>query len=174
METSLWFQCLNMKVIHPHSCYFLKFSHQKDITGIAFKTFYNCKKGADPSEQIPATVQSRIHWRAGWMHKRRVWISSTPESHMHTPQETPVHFLGLVPEMVCASMSISVCLVVDVQVAKLCLTLCNPMDCSTSGFPVLHYDQSLLKFMSTESNVIQRMRKLTGMVAMVRGESRDD
>ena len=25
------------------------------------------------------------------------------------------------------------------SVAKWCLTLCNPMDCSTSGFPVLHY-----------------------------------
>ena len=24
------------------------------------------------------------------------------------------------------------------SVAKLCLTLCNPMDCSTPGFPVLH------------------------------------
>ena len=24
-------------------------------------------------------------------------------------------------------------------VAKLCLTLCHPMDCSTPGFPVLHY-----------------------------------
>ena len=24
-------------------------------------------------------------------------------------------------------------------VAKSCLTLCNPMDCSTPGFPVLHY-----------------------------------
>ena len=23
--------------------------------------------------------------------------------------------------------------------AKLCLTLCDPMDCSTPGFPVLHY-----------------------------------
>ena len=26
-----------------------------------------------------------------------------------------------------------------VQSLKLCLTLCNPMDCSTPGFPVLHY-----------------------------------
>ena len=34
--------------------------------------------------------------------------------------------------------------------AKLCLTLCNPMDCSTSDFPVLHYLQSLLKFMTIE------------------------
>ena len=25
------------------------------------------------------------------------------------------------------------------SVTKLCLTLCNPMDCSTSGFPVLYY-----------------------------------
>ena len=25
------------------------------------------------------------------------------------------------------------------SVAKSCLTLCDPMDCSTSGFPVLHY-----------------------------------
>ena len=29
------------------------------------------------------------------------------------------------------------------SVAKLCLTLCNPMDCSTPGFTVLHY---LLEF----------------------------
>ena len=28
---------------------------------------------------------------------------------------------------------------------------CNPMDCSTPGFPVLHYPQSLLKLMSIES-----------------------
>ena len=32
------------------------------------------------------------------------------------------------------------------SVTKLCLTLCNPMDCSISGFPVLHY---LLEFAQT-------------------------
>ncbi|CAN0530023.1 unnamed protein product [Rangifer tarandus platyrhynchus] len=32
----------------------------------------------------------------------------------------------------------------------LCLTLCDPMDCSTSGFPVLHHPWSLLKLMSIE------------------------
>ena len=38
------------------------------------------------------------------------------------------------------------------SVAKSCLTLCNPMDCSTPGFPVLHYlPWSLLKFMPIES-----------------------
>ena len=37
------------------------------------------------------------------------------------------------------------------SVAKSCLTLCDSLDCSMPGFPVLHYSQSLLKFMSTES-----------------------
>ena len=32
------------------------------------------------------------------------------------------------------------------SVAKLCPTLCDPMDCSTIGFPVLHY---LLEFSQT-------------------------
>ena len=32
-----------------------------------------------------------------------------------------------------------------------CLTLCNPMDCSTPGFPVFTISQSLLKLISSES-----------------------
>ena len=37
------------------------------------------------------------------------------------------------------------------SVAHLCRTLCNPMDCSTPGFPVhLSSSQSLLKLLSTE------------------------
>ena len=35
-------------------------------------------------------------------------------------------------------------------VVQLCLTLCNPMDCSTLGFPV-PISRSLLKLLSTES-----------------------
>ena len=31
-----------------------------------------------------------------------------------------------------------------------CPTLCDPMDCSTPGFPVLHYSWSLFKLMSIE------------------------
>ena len=34
------------------------------------------------------------------------------------------------------------------SVAQLCLTLCDPMDCSMPGFPVHHQLQSLLKLMS--------------------------
>ena len=36
----------------------------------------------------------------------------------------------------------------------MCLTLCDPVDCSTPGFPVLHCLQSLLKFMSIESVIL--------------------
>ena len=32
-----------------------------------------------------------------------------------------------------------------------CVRLCNPMDCSTSGFPVHHHSRSLLKLMSIKS-----------------------
>ena len=34
------------------------------------------------------------------------------------------------------------------SIAKSCLTLCNPMNCSMPGFPVRHYLLSLLRFMS--------------------------
>ena len=37
------------------------------------------------------------------------------------------------------------------SVAQMCLTLCNPMGCSTPGLPVFHYLPSLLKLMSIES-----------------------
>ena len=37
------------------------------------------------------------------------------------------------------------------SVAQWSPTFCHPVDCSTPGFPVPHYLQSLLKLMSTES-----------------------
>ena len=37
------------------------------------------------------------------------------------------------------------------SIAQSCPTLCDPMDCSTPGFPVLTISQSLLKLMSIES-----------------------
>ena len=36
------------------------------------------------------------------------------------------------------------------SVAQLCLTICNPMDCSMLGFPVHHSSQSLIKLMSIQ------------------------
>ena len=37
------------------------------------------------------------------------------------------------------------------SVTQSCLTLCNPMDCSTPGFPSITCSQSLLKLMSIKS-----------------------
>ena len=37
------------------------------------------------------------------------------------------------------------------SVAKLCLTLCDPMNCSTPGFPILHYLPEFAQIMSIES-----------------------
>ena len=37
------------------------------------------------------------------------------------------------------------------SVTQLCPTLCNPMNCSTPGFPVHHHSQSSLKLTSIES-----------------------
>ena len=39
---------------------------------------------------------------------------------------------------------------IAVQFSQSCLTLCDPMDCSTLGFPVHHQLPELLKLMSTE------------------------
>ena len=40
------------------------------------------------------------------------------------------------------------------SIAKSCLTLCAPMNCSMPGFPVLHISQNLLKFMFIESAML--------------------
>ena len=50
-------------------------------------------------------------------------------------------YLSVVFKMLCCS------------VAQSCPTLCNRMDCSTPGFPVLHYFPELLKLMSIESEM---------------------
>ena len=42
-------------------------------------------------------------------------------------------------------------LFIYVYMCQSCPILCDPVDCSTPGFPVLHFSWSLLKLMSTES-----------------------
>ena len=45
------------------------------------------------------------------------------------------------------------CIVTCCLVTRSCLTLCDPTDWSTPGFPVLHHLQSLLKLTSIESGM---------------------
>ena len=59
---------------------------------------------------------------------------------------TKTHLI-LFPELFPFTLFISCCC----SVTKSCLTLCNPMDCSTSGSPVHHWPWSLLKFLCIES-----------------------
>ena len=66
-------------------------------------------------------------------------------SFMMSPPSWPTHLPEdyiLIPYHCCSS------------VAKSCLALCDPMDCSMPGPPVLHYPQSLLKLMSIESVIL--------------------
>ena len=45
---------------------------------------------------------------------------------------------------------IIIVVIVHCSVTKSCLTLCDPMNCSTLGFPTLYYLSELLKLMSIE------------------------
>ena len=60
-------------------------------------------------------------------------------------------YLFKVYNSVIFSMFMRMCNQCYCSVAQSCPTLCDPMDCSTSGFPVLHCLRSLLKLMSIES-----------------------
>ena len=52
------------------------------------------------------------------------------------PKEITAEFKGLAFEAIWSWTSVIYCCC---SVAKSCPTLCDPMDCSTPGFPVLHY-----------------------------------
>ena len=49
-----------------------------------------------------------------------------------------------------SSLEIMWLMVCCCSVAKLCLTLCNPMDRSLPGFPVIHHLPEIVRFMSLE------------------------
>ena len=74
----------------------------------------------DPLEKRTATHSSILFWRIPW-----------------TVEPGGLQFLGL-QRVHIGSVYILTC-----SVAQSCLTFCNPMDCSTPGFPILH---SLLEF----------------------------
>ena len=76
----------------------------------------------------------------------QTWRSTKESSQMSTPKPQPQmfsflrktrasFFLHLQVNSVCCKSIKPLCS----SVAKLCPTLCNPMDCSTPGFSVLHH-----------------------------------
>ena len=50
-----------------------------------------------------------------------------------------MYVLGQDREQMGDKSNISLLFWLFISVVQLCLTLCNPMNCSMSGFPVLHY-----------------------------------
>ena len=66
----------------------------------------------------------------------------------------------MVPSL--SRVCVCVCVCACLSVAQLCLTLCDPIDYSTPGFPVLHY---LLEFAQTNvhgvSDAIQLFHPLS-------------
>ena len=65
--------------------------------------------------------------------RRKVGVGKGAES---LPKEITAEFKGLAFEAIWSWTSVIYCCC---SVAKSCPTLCDPMDCSTPGFPVLHY-----------------------------------
>ena len=88
----------------------------------------------DPTRVMkPHKTQKGGIWRAPGLVKMWFGVSGMLQEVLEAQQTFPIlypihHFHLTVPELCwCCS------------VAPPCPTLCNPMDCSTPGFPVLHY-----------------------------------
>ena len=82
---------------------------------------------------------SSVHHVKSYLSSRQVQLSGTPWA-----------FLGQAfPYILCFSSSPK-CLCCC-SVAQSCLTLCDPIDCSTPGFPDFTISRNLLKLISIES-----------------------
>ena len=80
---------------------------------------------------VPCPVLTIASWPAYRFLKRQIRWSGIPISFIILKKK---HFLTFQHTTEISSQCVVHCLV-----AKLCSTLCNPMDCCTPGFPVLHY-----------------------------------
>ena len=88
-----------------------------------------CNGVTRPASKDPG---SSLHWAF----YQAIWLwGSHPSMRPQCPQLWNEHF----PPCCCCS------------VAQSCPTLCNTMECSTPGFPVLHHAWTLLELMSIES-----------------------
>ena len=92
----------------------------------------------------------------GFKTKHLIKTSKIDTPHLHHPHMLNCRFpqKPLVTAHLRIIEHITVNYLLDRQfssVAHSCLTLCNPVDCSSPGFPVLHISRSLVKLMSTKS-----------------------
>ena len=95
----------------------------------------------------------------GCLASGQVWLYPAPQPPRRTPQAGTWERLPSA-DLVWAVPEVFICTWIEADwsgtrggcsVAQSCLSLCDPMDCSTPGFPVLHHLPELLKLMSNES-----------------------
>jgi len=78
------------------------------------------------------------------------------------PENVCVHLRRMCIQLLSDGMSSCCCLV-----AKSCLTLCDPMDCSMPGFPVLHYLPELAQtHVQQVGNAIQPSHPLSPLLLL--------
>ena len=103
---------------------------------------------AQESETAEDNASCRV-----WLHET-TYVTTRIEAEI-APSASDSIMLGLVLlgqfMSVLRNLNDSYRIPVVVADAQSCLTLCNPVNGSTPGCPVLHYLPELLKFMSTES-----------------------
>ena len=121
----------------------------------------------DPLEEAMATCSSFLAWKLPWtkepggsskesdMAERMsaqtcVLPFSAESTHVCLSQQLP---FSVESTHVCLSQQVCCC-----SITKSCLTLCDPKDCSTPDFPVLHH---LLEFVHWVSVVIQPSHPLS-------------
>ena len=99
----------------------------------------------DPSEDSMATHSSILAWRIQWTEEPSGLPSMGSQRISHNWASKSIFYI-FSKLLVHYHFILSYWTIQFSSVAQLCLTLCNPMDCSTPGFPV---HQNLPEFTQT-------------------------
>ena len=116
-------------------------------------------------KRLPAMWETwvrKIPWRRKWQpapvllsvksHGQRSLVGYSPWGRKELDTTKRLHFLSLSLEILILWSTLEGQLECQFSsVPQLCLTLCNPMDCSMPGFPVHHQFLDLACFMSVKS-----------------------
>ena len=103
----------------------------------------------DPLEKEMATHSSILAWRIPWTEEPGRLQSTGLQRVGHEWATSPISYLILLNYIFISRIhkwiafikyiNKDITVIVHCSVCQSCLILCNPMDCSTPGFPILHY-----------------------------------
>ena len=116
----------------------------------AMKSFFISSRSA-PSVVTPVFLYSSPPQRRSQTSQHKLWLFWKVDLFPHWQDHRIHNELLQINKINCNFWQLS-CSHIWIVVQSLSyVQLCDPMDCSTPGFPVSHYLQSLLKLMSIES-----------------------